>query len=165
MTPVGLSSPRTSSTLGTVLLAFVLSGCGGGTAARRDPVPAATVTVGAEPSPPLTPLVAPAGSVPADDPSDALRCAEVHNAFAGDVDDSTTVRLVVWSDGLRCLAAAPVRDKDALQREARRLAGSGVRRAILLVDESVTYGRVIEILDDLRSAGIPEIVFNVSTPD
>jgi biopolymer transport protein ExbD len=71
----------------------------------------------------------------------------------------------VRSDGLRCLAAAPVRDKDGLQREARRLADSGVRRAILLVDESVAYGRVIEILDDLRSAGIPDIVFNVSTPN
>jgi biopolymer transport protein ExbD len=73
--------------------------------------------------------------------------------------------MVVWSDGLRCLAAAPVRDKDTLQQEARRLADSGVRRVILLVDESVPYAPIVEILDDLLSAGIPDVVFGVSTRD
>jgi hypothetical protein len=151
-----------------VLLAIVLSsGCGGSTAARGEPVAAATVTAMAERSPPSAPLDtrADAGGVPAGETSDASRCAEIHNTLAGIADASTTVRLVVWSDGLRCLASAPVRDKDALQREARRLADSGVQRALLLVDGSVPYGPLIEILDDLLSAGIPDIVFGVSTRD
>lgn len=123
-----------------------------------------TVTVAAEPSPssdaPTT-----AGVVLSREPSDASRCEEVHETLATDADPSTTVRMVVWSDGLRCLAATPVPNKDALQREARRLADHGVHRAILFVDPSVPYGLVIEILDDLRTGGIRDIVFSASTRD
>ena len=89
-------------------------------------------------------------------PSPDLPSARTH-------DDVVVVAAVMLAaDGSLALQGRPV-DARAFASEARALAKTNPdARVIIHADRQVTYGRVIEVMDVLRQAGITRIAFAVS---
>jgi biopolymer transport protein ExbD len=95
----------------------------------------------------------PLGAVPLDLP----------RASVGTNDVETVLRVVVTADGRTLVNDVAVADDDALRAAVRPTSTSiPPPRAVVVADKDVTHGRVIHLLDELKTAGITRISFAVT---
>lgn len=82
-------------------------------------------------------------------------------AAAGQVDTGRTLPITVMADGAVRIGESPVA-LAALAVQARaELEKDGETRFVLRADRSVAYGRVVEVMDMLRKAGVQRLTVAV----
>jgi biopolymer transport protein ExbD len=145
-----------------IAIAFIVSTCG--CAADSTPGPSAPSVVTVEPvPPPNNPPVSAAEEEP-----DATSSTELHDdgcrklAETIPSSNANTVSVFMRAAAPVCLGAVAAADDAALEHAAREAADRGASAAVLYVDSSVVYARVIAVMDVLRRTGIENVVLAVA---
>ena len=120
--------------------------------------PSEPVRVAAEPQPSGEPAAREEPPVVREAPND--RCAELHAALAPP--DPNVVRVFVIADGSMCVDDVLVSSDAEFVDLCERAARAGATRAIVYADAKVRYGRVVQVMDRLREAGVRELSVGVA---
>jgi len=145
-----LSPPCVGAAIGIIMST---SGC----AADTTPGPSTPSVVNVAPVPP--PDNPP---VSVEQEPDTERSSEVHDDACRELAEtmqSNSMRITVFlrAQGPICLGPVAAADDVALEDAAREAAERGATAAVLYVDSSVVYARVIAVMDVLRRTGIEHV--------